>query len=205
MIRVFLVDDHALVRAGMAALLGDEPDIEVVGQASGGWQALRALGDLELQVDVVLLDISMPQLNGLEVLRKLRALRPSVAILAVSMYSEQEYGRAFQEEGAAGYLCKDETDKELLLAVRAIHSGRSYFSRKLSQRPEPTLPHHALSPRELQVFLLILDGRQTTDIAAELNLGISTVSTYLKSIREKLNVSGVAEIVRYAHRHGLVS
>lgn len=204
MIRVYLVDDHALVRAGMAALLKDEPDIEVVGQARNGWQALRELGEAALQVDLVLLDISMPQLNGLEVLRRLRKLRPEVAVLVVSMYAEQEYGRAFQEEGAAGYLCKDETDQELVLAVRAIHSGRSYFSRKHGRSVEPTLPHHALSPRELQVFLLILDGRQTSDIAAELNLGISTVSTYIKSIREKLNVSGVAEIVHYAHRHGLV-
>lgn len=204
MIRVFLVDDHALVRAGMAALLKEEPDIEVVGQASSGWQALRALGDATLQVDVVLLDISMAQLNGLEVLRRLKKLRPEVEVLVVSMYSEQEYGGAIREEGAAGYLCKDETDRELVLAVRTIHSGRSYFSRKLDRNIEPTLPHHTLSPRELQVFLLILDGRQTSDIAAELNLGISTVSTYLKSIREKLNVNGVAEIVHYAHRHGLV-
>lgn len=204
MIHVFLVDDHALVRAGMAALLNEEPDIQVVGQASGGWQALRELAAPELKVDVVLLDVSMPQLNGLEVLRRLRQLRPEVEVLVVSMYSEQEYGVAFQEEGAAGYLCKDETDQELVLAVRAIHSGRSYFSRKRGRSAEPTLPHHALSPRELQVFLLILDGRQTSDIAAELDLGISTVSTYLKSIREKLNVNGVAEIVHYAHRHGLV-
>lgn len=204
MIRVFLVDDHALVRAGLAALLNEEPDIEVVGQAQGGWQALRELGRPELQVDVVLLDVSMPQLNGMEVLRRLRKLRPEVEVLVISMYSEQEYGLAFQEEGAAGYLCKDETDQELVQAVRTIHSGRSYFSRKLGKREEPALPHHALTPRELQVFLLILDGRQTSDIAAELNLGISTVSTYIKSIREKLNVSGVAEIVHYAHRHGLV-
>lgn len=204
MIRVFLVDDHALVRAGMAALLAEEADIEVVGQATDGWQALRELGRPELQVDVLLLDVSMPQLNGMEVLRRLRNVRPSVEVLVVSMYSEQEYGGAFQEEGAAGYLCKDETDKELVLAVRTIHSGRSYFSRRLGRRVEPALPHHALTPRELQVFLLILDGRQTSDIAAELNLGISTVSTYLKGIREKLNVSGVAEIVHYAHRHGLV-
>ena len=204
MIRVYLVDDHGLVRAGMSSLLGEEADIEVVGQAKGGWQAIRALETSELEVDVVLLDLSMPQLNGTEVLRRLRQLRPEIAVLVVSMYSEKEYGPALMEEGAAGYVCKDQTDAELVLAVRTIASGRSYFSRSTRRKERTELPHHQLTPRELQVFLLILDGRQTTDIAAELDLGVSTVSTYIRNIREKLGVESQVEIVHYAHRHGLV-
>lgn len=204
MIRVYVVDDHGVVRAGMAHLLNSEPDIEVIGQASGGWQALRELEPQIHQVDVVVLDLSMPKLSGLEVLRRLRAMREDIAVLVVSMYSEEEFGPPLLEAGAAGYLCKDQTDLDLVQGVRSVASGRTFHSRSIDRRKQAVALHQTLTARELQVFLLLLEGRPVTDIAAELDLGMSTVSTYIGKIRTKLGVDSIAEIVHYAYRHGLI-
>lgn len=204
MIHVYLVDDHGVVRAGMAQLLKSEPDIEVIGQAAGGWQALNELEGLIQRVDVVVLDLSMPKLNGIEVLRRLLALRADIAVLVVSMYSEEEFGAPLIEAGALGYLCKDQTDLELVQGVRSVARGRIYHSRAIDRRKKTQAPHQTLSSRELQVFMLLVEGRPVTDIAAELNLGVSTVSTYIGKIRLKLGVEGIAEIVHYAYRHGLI-
>lgn len=204
MTRVYLIDDHALVRAGMAHLLNQEADLEVVGQASGGWQALHELESRIQSVDVVVLDLSMPTLNGTEVLRRLLAMRASLAVLVVSMYAETEFGPPLLEAGAAGYLCKDQTDQDLVLAVRTVASGRTFYARPPDRRKQLQAPHQTLTARELQVFLLLVEGRPVTDIAAELDLGVSTVSTYIGKIRLKLGVDGVAQIVHYAYRHGLI-
>lgn len=204
MIRVFVVDDHGVVRAGMVQLLNNEPDIRVVGQASSGLQALRELEGRLQDVDVVVLDISMPGLNGTEVLRRLLEKRANLAILIVSMYSEEEFGGPLLGSGAAGYLCKDQTDMALVLAVRTVAGGRTFFSRGIDRKRKVELPHHSLTSRELQVFLLLIEGRQVMDIAAELNLGVSTVSTHIGKIRTKLGADSIAQLVHYAYRHGLI-
>lgn len=205
MIHVYIVDDHGMVRAGMAHLLNNEADIQVVGQAAGGWQALRELDGRLHEVDVVVLDLSMPTLNGTEVLRRLLDQRPGLAVLVVSMYSEEEFGPPLMEAGAAGYLCKAQTDLELVTAVRTVARGRLYYCRPLDRHKKTDAPHHQLTARELQVFMLLLEERQVTDIAAELDLGVSTVSTHIGKIRTKLGVDSITGIVHYAYRHGLTS
>lgn len=204
MIHVYLVDDHNLVRQGVSRMIDSEPDMKVVGQSHSGWRFLQDLAEPSLTVDVLILDLSMPALHGTEVLRRALALRPELAVLVLSMYAEQEYGAALVAEGAAGYLCKDQTDLELGMAVRTVASGRTYLSRSAMRQRGPQLPHQSLTPRELQVFLLLLEGRQPSDIAAELDLGVSTVSTHIGHIRTKLGARSIGEIVHYAHRHGLV-
>lgn len=204
MIKVFLVDDHGVVRMGLRALIAMEPDMEVVGEAPDGWKALDLLGDPALAVDVVTLDLSMPRLHGMEVLERLFVARPGISVLILSMHAEEHLGRALIARGAAGYLSKDRADAELADAVRMVARGRVFMTRRIAGQPtDPRLPHETLSPREIQVFMLLVEGRQVGDIAAELNLTMSTVSTHVGKIRGKLGVQSIAEIVGYAHRHGL--
>ena len=203
MIKVFLVDDHGIVRAGMQAILEAEHDIQIVGTASGGWQALNALKEPGASHDVVVLDLSMPGMHGTEVLRRLLEHRPETRVLVVSMYAEEEFGPTVIEAGATGYLTKSRADEDLVDAVRTVARGRVFLSREVALQGGKA-PHRSLTAREIQVFMLIVDGRQPGDIAAELNLGLSTVSTYIGRIRQKLSVESIADIVHYAYRHGLV-
>lgn len=206
MIRVILADDHGVVRAGIRTILETEPDVTVVAEADDGWPALAAV-DAHPEVDVLVLDLVMPRLGGMEVLRRVRETRPRLAVLVVSMYSESQVGPTLQAQGAAGFLCKDRADEELKTAVRAVARGRGYFSRALERTPASehgAAPHEILSPREMQVFMLLVEGRPVTAIATELGLTTSTVSTYVGHIKEKLDVESVAGIVRYACQAGLV-
>lgn len=205
MIKVFLVDDHGVVRAGLRHVLCLEPDIQVVGEAADGWKALDLLGRPELAVDVLVLDLSMPRLSGTEVLRRVLEIRPGLAVLIVSMYGEAQFASGLLAQGAAGYLSKDRADAEIVDAVRALARGRLYAARTLAAERGANRPaHESLSPREVQVFMLLIEGRTPTDIAAELDLGASTVSTHIAKIRTKLGVQNIAEIVTYAHRNGLI-
>lgn len=204
MIRVFLADDHAVVRAGVRHLLTAERDIAVVGEAGDGRRAVQALEDPAFAVDVLVLDLSLPRLNGLEVLERARALRPKLAVLVLSMYPEEQYARRILAAGAAGYLPKSSSE-EIVDAVRAVAAGRLWVSRGVGLAgADARAPHETFTPREAQVFLLVVSGSAVSDIAAELDLGVSTVSTHLGKIKAKLGVETVAEIVTYAHRVGLV-
>lgn len=207
MIKVFLVDDHGLIRFGMRELLERSEDVEVVGEAEDGWAALHALVDQEQEVDVVILDLSMPRLSGTELLRRLLDARPGLRVLVVSMYSEEQFGRAVVSLGAAGYLTKDRADRHLLQAVRTVARGRLFITRDtaVGLHEGDGAPHHHLAAREIQVFMLLAEGRQVGDIAAELGVGVSTISTYVGRIRTKLGVDSIAGIVRYAFLHGLIS
>lgn len=204
MIRVFLADDHAVVRAGVRHLLTAERDITVVGEAGDGRRAVQALEDLTLGVDVLVLDISLPRLNGLEVLERVRGLRPQLAVLMLSMYPEEQYARRVLAAGASGYLPKSSSE-EVVDAVRTVAAGRLWVSRGVSvAAPDGRAPHETFTPRETQVFMLVVTGNAVSDIAAELDLGVSTVSTHLGKVKAKLGVETVAEVVTYAHRVGLV-
>lgn len=209
MIRVYLADDHAVVRAGLQQLISATEDMRVVGSAADGRQVLlEAEGGA--QWDVLVLDLSLPRVSGMEVLRRLRSLRPSLPILILSMYPEDQYAIRLMREGASAYLSKERPPEDLLAAIRRVAGGGKYLTdsqaaqivqvKDESERP----PHARLSAREHQVFVLIINGRTVSEIAAELDLSTSTVSTHLARIRDKLGARSLAEIVSYAHRAGLI-
>ena len=206
MIRVFLADDHRLVRAGLRLVLGEESDIEVVGDAEDGWTTLREIGRPDLHVDVLVLDVSMPRLGGLEVLARAKELEPDLGVLALSMYAAEHYTERLIAAGASGYLSKNASETELARAIRVVASGGTYREPGTVPQPEEAMraPHQHLSAREMQVFLMIVTGKTVTDIAAELGVGQSTVSTHLARVRHKLGLSTVVDIVAYAIREGLI-
>ena len=205
MIRVFIADDHAVVRRGIQNLLSDAGDIEVVGEAADGRAALKALE--ATAIDVLVLDLSLPKINGPEVLRRLRAQSPHVQVVILSMYPEEQYALRLLRDGAAAYIAKDRPAEELVTAVREAAAGRTYVTpaaaRLEKEQGSRAAPHEALSPREHQVFMLLFKGLAVTDIAAELDLSSSTVSNHVASIKSKLGVRTIAQIVSYAHRAGL--
>lgn len=203
MIRVFLLDDHPIVRAGMRALLSTAPDIEVVGEASDGHRVLRAARSPDWAVDLVVVDIDMPRISGLEVLRRLSRLRPDVAVLMLSMHDEAQYARRVIAMGAAGYVSKDRSEDELTTAIRTVAEGRIYLSQRVGFgpiTPREAQPHETLSRRQHQIFSLLIAGRTVTDIAAELDLTVSTVSTHFGHVKQKLRVRTIADLMGYAHR-----
>ena len=207
MIRVFLADDHTIVRSGIRNLFTTAGDITVVGEAADGRAALNALETLPC--DVVVLDLSLPKIGGAEVLRRVREQRPNLPILVLSMYSEAQYGLRMLREGASGYLSKDRTEHELIAAVRQVAQGKTYLTPTVAeqavQETDSDAPLHTkLSAREYQVFILLSHGQTVSDIAAELNLSASTVSNYVFHIKEKLHLKSSGEIIAYAHRAGLV-
>lgn len=201
MIRIFIADDHAVVRAGLRTMLASTPDLQLVGEATNGREVLEALETLE--VDVLLLDLSLPRVSGIEVLRRLVRARPQLRILVLSMYAEEQYATRMLREGAAGYLSKDRPIEEVVAAIRRIVEGLSLPAAPQSVRMAKA-PHEQLSAREYQVFLLLLQGRVNADIAAELDLVPSTISNHTSRIKQKLGAKSLAEVVSYAHRVGLV-
>ena len=206
-IRVFLADDHALVRLGLRQLLEREADVEVVGEAEDGRRVLQADGQDDW--DVLVLDVSLPRVGGIEVLRRLRAERPRLRIIMLSMYPEDQYASRMVALGAAAYLAKDRRPDEVLAAIRAVHAGRPWPTAAAAPAApldvsEDRAPHARLTAREYQVFTLLFQGSTVSEIAAELDLRASTVSNHVAHIKEKLGARSVAEIVGYAHRAGLV-
>ncbi|MDB4970372.1 MAG: DNA-binding response regulator, LuxR family protein [Myxococcales bacterium] len=208
MIRVFIADDHAIVRHGLRELISSTTDMKVVGEATDGRQLLNAAPTLEC--DVVILDLSLPKVNGPEVLRRIKQERPSLNILVLTMYPEDQYAVALLRSGASAYLCKDRPSTELLEAIRRVAAGGTYFTETIAQRfltgpnDKDAPPHAALTAREHQVFTLVIQGRTGAEIAAELDLTAGTVSNHVAKIKEKLGAHSLAEIVRYAYRAGLI-
>jgi DNA-binding NarL/FixJ family response regulator len=203
MIRIFIADDHALVRGGIRQMLATESDLMVVGEAADGQATLDALSSTPC--DVLLLDLSLPKLSGSAVLELVRARHPNCKVLIVSMYAEQQFAGRLLKAGASGYLPKDRPAKELLAAIREVAEGRLYHPSGGESSPSVgDAPHETLTAREQQVFTLLYLGKTVSDIAAELNLGGSTVSTHVARIKTKLGAHGIGEIVSYAHRAGLI-
>lgn len=208
MIRVFLADDHSIVRQGLRKLLEQDGAMSVVGEAADGRAVLSAAG--RETWDLLILDLSLPKVGGIEVLRRLREELPRLKIVVLSMYPEDQYGLRLVKEGAAAYLSKDMDTAELVRAIRVVAAGGTYLSEGLVQQlrvgaaPRAEAPHASLSAREHQVFTLIFQGRAVSEIAAELNLSVSTVSNHVSRIKEKLGARTIGDIVTYAHRAGLV-
>jgi DNA-binding NarL/FixJ family response regulator len=207
MIRVFIADDHAIVRHGLRELIAATDDMKVVGEAADGRALLNQAPTLAC--DVLILDLSLPRVNGPEVLKRIKALRPSLPVVVLTMYPEDQFALTLLRSGASAYLCKDRPSSELLEAIRRVAAGRSYFTETIAEQlmageKSDGPPHARLTAREHQVFTLIIQGRTSSEIAAELDLTAGTVSNHLAKIKEKLGAHSLAEIVRYAYRAGLI-
>ena len=208
-IRVLLVDDHLLFREGLKFILTDAEEVEITGEAGTAADALKLARSAPS--DVMLLDISMPDRNGNEIIRQLKKDAPRMAILILSMHREDLYAVRAMKAGASGYLNKQSAPHELLGAVRQVAAGRKYISAALAQEladhiseDREASPHEALSDREYQTLTMIASGKAVGDIATELNLSVKTVSMYRARLLEKMKLRNNAEITHYAIRNRLV-
>ncbi len=209
-IRLFIADDHPIVRQGLRRIVADNPGLMVVGEAVSGDELLAALP--RLPADVVLLDVSMPGPGFLQVLERLRAEHPSVAVLVLSVHPEDQYAVRALRVGAAGYLTKDHSPEQLVEAIRKVHRGGRYVSATLAERLASDVAtagtkqtrHEALSHREYEVLCLLGSGRTVKEISADLRLSPKTISTYRTRLLEKMNATSNADLVRYAAQHGLI-
>jgi DNA-binding NarL/FixJ family response regulator len=210
MIRVLLADDHAIIRDGVKQILADTDDLVVAGEAANGTAVLKLVA--EQQWDVLVLDISMPGKNGLELVKLIRQDKPRLPILIFSMHQEEQYALRALHAGASGYLTKESDGEVLISSIRKVAGGGVHVSDKvaemLARERMPTisdLPHARLSDREFQIFEKIIAGARLTDIAAELNLSIKTVSTHKSRILQKMNMATDTDLVRYAIGKGLLT
>ena len=212
-IRVLLADDHQMLRDGLSAVLALEEDIEVVGEANDGHAAVEMAG--RLMPDVVLMDIGMYGLNGVEATRRIRTENPNVKVIALSTYSDKRYVLSMLEVGASGYVLKAAAVDEMCRAVRAVAEGKRYLSPDVAgvvmdaRFRAPAEPGASLSSilgsREREVLQLLAEGKNTKEIAAELHISARTVDVHRKHVMDKLGLNSVAELTRFAMREGLVS
>jgi DNA-binding NarL/FixJ family response regulator len=208
-IRILIVDDHDILRAGLKHILAESGDIVVAGEADNG---LDALARVRAEAwDAMVLDMSMPGKSGVELIKQIKSERPKLPILILSMHKEDLYAVRAMKAGASGYLCKDNAESQLAQAIRKVAGGGLFINQAVAEKlalemlsgPREVLPHTKLSDREHQVFLLIARGEGVTEIARELNLSVKTVSTHKARIMEKMNFANTAELIGYAIRHGL--
>jgi DNA-binding NarL/FixJ family response regulator len=202
-ITVLLVDDHGLVRRGFRRILEDDPDIQVVGEAGGGREAIRLVR--ELKPKVVLMDLTMPDMNGLDATRKILPMYPESLVLMLSMHSEDIWLRRAAEAGARGYILKNADDLDLGSAIKRVAAGELVFDRQSSESRPRSERGCKLTPRELEVLQLIVDGKSSKEIAAELRLSENTVGAHRANITRQFGVRRTAEVVAYAIRNRLVN
>ncbi|MDR3428293.1 response regulator transcription factor [Silvimonas sp.] len=208
--RILLVDDHGIVRSGMRSLIELEDDLEVTGEAGSGMEALQLIRKQDF--DIVLLDISMPDKNGVDTLRDMQRIKPELAVLILSGYAEELYALNLIRSGCRGYLSKDADPAEIIKAIRTICNGRRYVSVELADllaneliKPSDKRMHETLSEREFQVFYKLASGKSPTDIANELFLSVKTVSTYRARVLEKMNLKTNADLTYYAIKNELIN
>ena len=203
-IRVALVDDHSLVRDGIKALLAVMAPLEVVGEAENGADAIEMVG--RCKPDLLLVDISLKDMNGLELTRVLRSQYPSLKVLMLSMYDNYEYVSESVRSGASGYVLKNAPSREIIAAIEAITSGGTFYSAEIAQRLiADKNTDNELTPRESQVLSKMAQGLNNKEMARELDISVRTVETHRLSIRRKLNIDKPAALVKYAIDHGLIS
>ncbi|WP_350600097.1 response regulator transcription factor [Pseudomonas sp. 65/3-MNA-CIBAN-0223] len=203
-IRVALVDDHSLVRDGIKALLSVMANLEVVGEAENGADAIDMIG--RCQPDLVLVDIGLKDMNGLELTRLLRNRYPALKVLVLSMYDNHEYVSESVRAGASGYVLKNSPSREIIAAIDAITNGGSFYSAEIAQRLiTDKNTDNELTPRESQVLYKMAQGLNNKEMARELDISVRTVETHRLSIRRKLNIDKPAALVKYAIDHGIIS
>ena len=203
MIRILIADDHAIIRHGLKQIIEEGGDMRVVAEADCGIEALRKIRGIEC--DVVLLDISMPDMSGIDVLKQIHAERPQLPILILSIYSEDQYAMRLIKAGAAGYMTKESAPSEVVEALLRVAGGKKYISPAVAEilandlgAAEEKLPHQILSDREYQIFLLLAAAKTVSEIADTLALSVKTVSTYRSRVLEKMHLHNNAELMRYA-------
>jgi len=208
-IRVLLADDHAILRKGVRMLIDAQPDLEVVGEAKTGREAIEEAR--KLKPDVVVMDVSMPELNGIEGTRQICDELTQTKVIGLSMHKDSVYVRELLRAGARGYLLKDSEDDDLLRAIRAVSRGEAFLSPAVSDavltdyRKHVTNPVDLLTSREREVLTMIAEGKTNKEIANALNLSVYTVESHRGSVMEKLNLHNTGDIVRFALRNGLMS
>jgi DNA-binding NarL/FixJ family response regulator len=213
-IRVLLADDHQLMRSGIRLMLEREADLVVVGEASDGWEAVALAKSLK--PDVTVMDIGMSNLNGIEAAQQMTGDNPEIAVVMLSMHSDESYVLRALKAGARGYLLKDSAEADLIKAVHAVAGGKSFFSPAVSKvllddyvrklrRSGTEDAYDLLTPREREVLQLIAEGKSNKDIANLLNLSVYTVESHRSNLMEKLNIRGLPELILYAVRKGIIS
>jgi len=209
MLKILIADDHAIVRQGLKQILADIPDQAIIDEAANGNEVLSKVR--KNTYDVLILDISMPGLSGLDVLKQLKIERPDLNVLMLSMHPEEQYAIRALKAGAAGYLTKESAPEELVAAIKKVSMGRKYVTASLAEKLAFDLgerserpPHEYLSDREFQVLRLIASGKTVKEIAEDMFLSIKTISTYRSRILEKMNMKTNAELTHYAIKNGLI-
>ncbi len=209
---ILIADDHAILRAGLKHLLSDYPDIAVGGEAANGQEVLMLVRNQHW--DILLLDMTMPGKSGIELIKQIKLIAPKLPILILSMHKEDVYAVRALKAGAAGYLCKDNAEDQLVAALRKIAAGGLYITPTVAEKlaldalqgdDRNVPPHTRLSDREYQIFQSIVAGESVTDIAQKLNLSVKTVSTHKMHVMEKMGCDNVADLVRYAIQHELLA
>lgn len=208
-IRVLIADDHAIIRQGLKQILSDTEDMEVSGEADGGIPAVQMIR--EHQYDVVLMDVSMPDRNGIDTLKLIKKEMPRLPVLMLSMHPEEQYAIRALRAGAAGYLSKQGAPEQLVTAIRQVASGKKFVSAAVAEELANAIgedlerpPHEKLSDREYQTLVMISSGKTLTQIAEQLNLSVKTVSVYRARLLEKMKLRNNAELTHYGLKHGLV-
>jgi DNA-binding NarL/FixJ family response regulator len=208
MIRIVIADDHAIVREGLKRIVSSAEGMEVIGEAANGIEALQRVRELEF--DVLMLDLSMPGRSGMELIKMVKADKPRLRILVLSMHQEMQYAVRAIKSGASGYLTKESAPAQLEQAIRKIAAGGAFISSEVAEQlalgampGSEAAPHENLSNREFEVFRLLAAGVSVTSIAGQLNLSVKTISTHKANLMQKMSLSNSSELVRYAIRHGL--
>lgn len=208
-IRVLIADDHAIIRHGLKQILSDTEDLILAGEADGGVSAMQQLRNIEC--DVVLMDVSMPDRNGIDTLKLIKKEFPRLPVLILSMHPEEQYAIRALRAGAAGYLSKQAAPDQLVTALRQVASGKKYVSPEVAVELANAIgedldrpPHEKLSDREYQTLCMIASGKTLTQIAEQLNLSVKTVSVYRARLLEKMHLRNNAELTHYGLKHGLV-
>lgn len=208
LITILMADDHTIVRQGLKLILGSHPDLQVVGEAATGEEAVQLAAQLKPRI--ILMDVAMPGINGIEATKQIVQANPRARVLVLSMHKESVYVREILRAGARGYILKDAIDTELISAVRSVANGDGYVSPAVSgallndYRQKSDDPADSLSPREREVLKLIAEGKTNKEVATQLNLSVYTIDSHRGKIMEKLNLHSTGELVRFAIKHGLV-
>jgi len=211
LIKIYIVDDHTIIREGLKRIISTTDDIEIVGEATNAQEIINSALEPDWKVDIVLLDIALPGRSGIDILKYLKGLKPNQKFLVLSIHSEEQFALRMLRSGASGYLNKDSAPEKLIEAIRKVYSGGMYVSPELAERLASQVgqdlersPHELLSDREYQVMCMIASGKTVTEIANELSLSVKTISTNRRRILKKMYMKSNSQLTYYAIKNKLV-